>query len=91
MRLRRATAGGPPGRPAAAQRPGRLQKDTGLISILGRRSTRSAQAQIETARDVNFTPYVVAGMLFVLLTIPMTRVTDAIARRYGWTAQGGTV
>ena len=60
-----------------------LQKDSGLIAVLGVvDAIRSAQ--IETARDFNFTPYVVAGMLFVALTIPLTRITDWVARRQGW-------
>ena len=60
-----------------------LQKDSGLIAVLGViDAIRSAQ--IETARDFNFTPYVVAGVLFVALTIPLTRITDWIARRQGW-------
>ena len=33
-------------------------------------------AQIETAAYFNFTPYVVAGLLFVLLAIPTIRLTD---------------
>jgi len=57
-----------------------LQKDSGLISILGAIDAVRA-AGIMTAKAFNFTPYVVAGLLFMMLTIPMTRVTDAIARR----------
>ncbi len=57
-----------------------LQKDSGLISVLGAMDAIKA-AQIVTAKSFNFTPYVVAGVLFVLLTIPLTRVTDAIAAR----------
>ena len=68
-----------------------LQKDTGLISILGVVYDAVLQAKIETAQTYNYTPYVVAGILFVLLTIPMTRLTDAIAKRRGWTGRGGTV
>ncbi|MCU1433130.1 MAG: polar amino acid transporter, inner rane subunit [Actinotalea sp.] len=60
-----------------------LQKDSGLISILGAIDAVRA-AQIQTAAYANFTPYVVAGLLFVLLTIPLTRFTDALARRGGW-------
>jgi len=60
-----------------------LSKDSGLISILGAIDAVRA-AQIETARYANFTPYVVAGALFVLLTIPLARFTDAMARRSGW-------
>lgn len=57
-----------------------LQKDSGLISVLGAIDAIKA-AQILTARDFNFTPYLVAGVLFVLLTIPLTRITDYLARR----------
>lgn len=60
-----------------------LSKDSGLISILGAIDAVRA-AQIETARYANFTPYVVAGVLFVALTIPLTRLTDSLARRSGW-------
>ena len=60
-----------------------LQKDSGLIAVLGViDAIRSAQ--IATATDFNFTPYVVAGVLFVFLTIPLTRITDWVARRQGW-------
>ncbi len=57
-----------------------LQKDSGLISVLGAVDAVRA-AQISQAEQANFTPYVVAGVLFVLLTIPLTRVTDALAVR----------
>ncbi len=59
-----------------------LQKDSGLIAVLGVIDAIRA-AQIETATDFNFTPYVVAGALFVCLTIPMARLTDHLARRRG--------
>jgi len=66
-----------------------LQKDSGLIAVLGVvDAIRSAQ--IETATDFNFTPYVVAGLLFVVLTIPLTRLTDWVARRQGWYGGAGT-
>jgi polar amino acid transport system permease protein len=64
-----------------------LQKDVGLISVLGAVDAIRA-AQIEVARTFNFTPYVVAALLFVLLAIPTGRVADALAaraaRRQGW-------
>lgn len=59
-----------------------LQKDSGLISILGAVDAVRA-AQIQTSQYASFTPYVVAGLLFVLLTIPLSRLTDAVARRTG--------
>lgn len=57
-----------------------LQKDVGLISVLGAVDAIRA-AQIAAARTFNFTPYVVAGLLFVLLAIPTGRVADALAAR----------
>lgn len=65
-----------------------LQKDSGLISILGVIDAVRA-AQISQAENASFTPYVVAGALFVLLTIPLTRLTDHVARRQGWQGAGG--
>lgn len=52
-----------------------MQKDVGLISLLGAVDAVRA-AQIETAAYFNFTPYVVAALLFVLLAIPTIRLTD---------------
>ncbi len=65
-----------------------LQKDSGLIAVLGVIDAIRA-AQIETARDFNFTPYVVAGALFVCLTIPMARFTDHLARKRGYAGVTG--
>ena len=52
-----------------------LQKDVGLISVLGAIDAVRG-AQIEVAKAFNFTPYVVAGLLFVLLALPMIRFID---------------
>lgn len=65
-----------------------LQKDSGLIAVLGVVDAIRA-AQIETAEDFNYTPYVVAGVLFVCLTVPMARLTDRFARRQGFHGAGG--
>ncbi|MEV4442916.1 amino acid ABC transporter permease [Streptomyces sp. NPDC049577] len=68
-----------------------LQKDTGLVSIAGAVDAVYA-AQIAAGKSFNFTPYVVAGLIFVALTIPMTRFTDAVtARMDRRRAQGGLV
>lgn len=67
-----------------------LQKDSGLISILGVVDAVQA-AHIEEAADFNYTPYVVAGVLFLSLTVPMTRFTDWVARRQGGPGVGGAV
>jgi polar amino acid transport system permease protein len=65
-----------------------LQKDSGLISLLGVVDAIQA-AQIDVAKTFNYTPLVVASILFVLLTIPMTRFTDWVARRQGQNLLGG--
>jgi polar amino acid transport system permease protein len=65
-----------------------LQKDAGLISVLGALDA-IRYAAIETANAASFTPYVVAGLLFVLISIPLTRLTDAVSRRYGYLPGGG--
>jgi polar amino acid transport system permease protein len=57
-----------------------LQKDVGLISVLGAVDAIRA-AQIESARTFDFTPYVVAALLFVLLAVPTGRIADAVAAR----------
>ena len=68
-----------------------LQKDTGLVSIAGVVDAVYA-AQILASKSFNYTPYVVAGLIFVALTIPMTRFTDWItARMNRRQSQGGTV
>ncbi|WP_405739513.1 amino acid ABC transporter permease [Streptomyces sp. NBC_01525] len=68
-----------------------LQKDTGLVSIAGAVDAVYA-AQIIAGKYFNYTPYVVAGLVFVALTIPMTRLTDWVtARMDRRRAQGGIV
>jgi polar amino acid transport system permease protein len=57
-----------------------LLKDTGLVSILGVTDAVRA-AQINASRTFNYTPYVVAAVLFLLITIPMTRYTDRAIRQ----------
>lgn len=67
-----------------------LQKDTGLVSIGGAVDAVRA-ADIIVGRSLNYTPYIVAGLVFVALTIPMTRFTDWVtARMDRRRAQGGT-
>ncbi len=66
-----------------------LVKDSGLISILGIPLDAIRYAQIWQAQTANYTPYLVAGVLFMLVTIPLTRFTDAVSRRHGSTPAGG--
>ncbi|MDN4477588.1 amino acid ABC transporter permease [Demequina lignilytica] len=68
-----------------------MQKDVGLISVLGAVDAVRA-AQIVTAQTYNFTPYVVAGLLFVAMSFPMIRLTDTVSARMARREQqGGTV
>jgi len=57
-----------------------LQKDCGLISVLGAVDAVRA-AQIQAATTYNFTPYVVAGLLFVALAVPSARLADWASKR----------
>ncbi|MFI7546875.1 amino acid ABC transporter permease [Actinoplanes sp. NPDC049599] len=57
-----------------------LQKDVGLVSLAGPIDAVRA-AQIGVADDGNFTPYIVAGVLFVLLALPLIGVTDWVTLR----------
>jgi polar amino acid transport system permease protein len=67
-----------------------LQKDVGLISVLGAIDAVSA-AQIQVAQFANFTPYVVAGLVFVLLAIPTVRAADYVTNRLAKREQAGGV
>ena len=57
-----------------------LQKDVGLISVLGAVDAVRA-AQISVARTYDFTPYLVAGLLFILLAVPTVRLADWVTIR----------
>jgi len=67
-----------------------MQKDVGLVSILGIVDAVRG-AQIETARFADFTPYIVAAVLFVLLAIPTIRLTDWISARLRRREQMGAI
>jgi polar amino acid transport system permease protein len=67
-----------------------LQKDVGLISVLGAIDAVRA-AQIQVGQTFNFTPYVVAGLLFVLLAVPSARIADAVSARARRRQQSGSV
>jgi polar amino acid transport system permease protein len=67
-----------------------LQKDVGLISVLGAvDAVRSAQ--ILVGQSFNFTPYVVSGLLFVLLAVPSARLADAVTARARRRQQSGSL
>jgi polar amino acid transport system permease protein len=65
-----------------------LQKDVGLISVLGAVDA-IRRAQIEVAQTFNFTPYVMAGLLFVLLAVPSARIADWVTNRAARRQQAG--
>jgi len=67
-----------------------LQKDVGLISVLGAVDAVRG-AQIEVAHFANFTPYVIAGLLFVFLAIPTVRLADYVTGRLAKREQAGGV
>jgi polar amino acid transport system permease protein len=57
-----------------------LQKDTALVAVLGPIEVLR-RAQIDTSSNFNYTPYVGAALIFIALTIPMTRFADWVQRR----------
>ena len=57
-----------------------LQKDTALVALLGVVEA-FRQSQIESAAAFNYTPYLATALLFLLLTIPLTRFTDWLIAR----------
>ena len=67
-----------------------MQKDVGLISVLGAVDAVRA-AQIETSLAANFTPYIVAGLFFVLLALPMIRFIDWYTARLRSREQVGSI
>ncbi|GAA2144774.1 amino acid ABC transporter permease [Actinomadura napierensis] len=57
-----------------------LQKDTALVAVLGPLEALR-QAQIHSATNFNYTPYLATAVLFIALTVPMARFTDHLAVR----------
>jgi len=67
-----------------------LQKDTALVSVLGTIEAARA-AQIYGGERFNYASYVVAALLFVLMTIPLARFTDHLIARDRRRRQAGAV
>jgi polar amino acid transport system permease protein len=57
-----------------------LQKDSALVALIGPVEA-FRQAQIDAAGSFNYTPYLATALLFVLLTIPLARLTDTLIAR----------
>jgi polar amino acid transport system permease protein len=67
-----------------------LQKDTVLVSFIGVVEIFRT-AQIKQAAAFNFTPYMAVALVFIVVTIPLTRFTDyLIARDRRRAATGST-
>jgi polar amino acid transport system permease protein len=57
-----------------------LQKDTALVGLLGAIEANKA-AELFSDTVFNYSSYVVAAILFLILTIPLARFTDHLIRR----------
>jgi polar amino acid transport system permease protein len=57
-----------------------LQKDSALVALIGPIEA-FRQSQIDVAATFNYTPYMATALLFVLLTIPLARLTDWLVAR----------
>jgi polar amino acid transport system permease protein len=57
-----------------------LQKDTVLVSYIGVVEI-FRQSYIEQAGSFNFTPYMVTALVFIVVTIPLARLTDWLVSR----------
>ena len=57
-----------------------LQKDVALVFVLGIREALR-EAQIYTASTFNYTSYIVAALLFLLVSVPVARFTDWYTER----------
>ncbi|NBO53947.1 MAG: amino acid ABC transporter permease [Actinobacteria bacterium] len=57
-----------------------LQKDVALVSLIGPIEILR-QAGIDKSKFASFTPYVGAAIIFLAITIPMTRTTDWLLER----------
>jgi polar amino acid transport system permease protein len=67
-----------------------LQKDTALVAVLGPIEILR-QAQIDASSTFNYTPYVAAALIFIALTIPMTRFADWVQARMARRQRAGGV
>lgn len=57
-----------------------LQKDVALVSLIGPIEILR-RAGVDKSKFANFTPYVAAAVIFLCVTIPLTRLTDYLIER----------
>jgi polar amino acid transport system permease protein len=67
-----------------------LQKDTALLALIGVLET-FRQAQVDSAGSFNYTPLLATALLFVLITIPLARLTDWLIARERRRREAGVV
>jgi len=67
-----------------------LQKDTAIVGFVALTVDAMKQAQIDQSGDFNFTPLLCATLLFLLITIPLTRLVDVLISRQRARRLGGT-
>jgi polar amino acid transport system permease protein len=68
-----------------------LQKDTALVAFVVAVPEAFKEAQLIQQADFNFTPLLAAALLFLLITIPMTRLVDLLLARQRSRRQAGVV
>jgi len=68
-----------------------LQKDTALVAFVVAIPEAFKQGQIYQAADFNFTPLLAVALMFLLVTIPLTRFTDWLLERQRRRRQAGAV
>jgi polar amino acid transport system permease protein len=66
-----------------------LQKDTALIALVVAVPEAFKQAQIFKDADFNFTPLLAAALMFLVITVPMTRFVDWLVERERRKRQAG--
>ena len=65
-----------------------LQKDTALLSLIGVLEA-FRQSQVDVAGSFNFTPHLATALVFIVCTIPLTRMVDWLVRRERSRRQAG--
>lgn len=66
-----------------------LQKDTALLSVVAGTNEAFLMGQIYQSTDFNFTPIVGTALCFLVITVPMTRLTDWLLGRQRRRRQAG--
>jgi polar amino acid transport system permease protein len=67
-----------------------LQKDTALLALIGVLET-FRRSQVDVAGQFDYTPYLATALLFVVITIPLARLTDWLIARERRRREAGAV